>query len=463
MLKVERWGKREWLLYITFIAVGTISISLYKAFIPKLIIGVIPLFILGLIYSLRKPSDFLIIYFFLVPFASPYFFSIGSITIAEILGGLFVIWGLFSLITGWDRKSYLIIFKNRYIFITLIAISFFGLLSTIANLGEIDLFRNFSDYLFKPIFFSVLLLVIITRFRDDKRLKVLIFTILISSFFVGFLCFYALLTLKPIWAIDQEALRVSGTFAFHNHLSGYEVLMLFLAIGLYFEARNKYVRAFLVLVITLSTIAQLTSLTLGGILGIIAGTFTLMMMKEHRLRNFAILLIILVVVSLGVFLFYPPMVEKFSIISERITNRIIINYVGLKLIKSHFWFGVGSEIEEFIESHQHLRSTPFGQAWDLPHNLFITTFAESGFFYFSALIVLLYFGFRRIIKTVTAIKNSKNKDFYKSILAGMVAFLMQCMSNNLFWHVRLGIYFFLYFALLIKLDEEGDFTFPSWL
>lgn len=463
MTEVKWWGKRECVFYIIFLALGIITICLNGNIIVRIIIGVTPLLVLGLIYLFKKPSIFIIIYFFLVPLSSPYFFPIEAVTPAELLGVFVVIWGLLSILTGWDRKTYEITYKNKYIFIALISISFFGLVSTIANLGNADLFENLSKYLFKPIFFSVLILVLISRFKDEKHLNYLIFAILFSSFLVGALCFYALLTLKPLWAIDQMALRVGGTFPIYNHLSGYEVLMIFFTLGLYFEARNKYFRAFLVLTITFSIIAQLTSHTLGGILGIIVGVFTLTIQREHRFRNLTISLVILIIVSIGALLFYPPIVEKFGTFSERITDRIIINYVGIKIIKSNFWFGVGSGAEDFIRSHQHLRYTPFGPAWNVPHNLFITTFVEARFFYLGALLALLYFGFRKVIKALPAINNSKNKNFYKSLLAGMVTFLVQCMSNNLFWHVRLGIYLFLFLALIIKLDEEGDFNLPKWL
>lgn len=86
----------------------------------------------------------------------------------------------------------------------------------------------------------------------------------------------------------------------------------------------------------LSFIAQLTSLTIGGIVGIIGGILFLILINENKLRNITIFTALSAIIVIGAILLYPPIIGKFSIISERIMDRVRVNYTGITMIKRHF-------------------------------------------------------------------------------------------------------------------------------
>jgi len=457
------YNKKELALYFIILTSFVFLICINYKFINKLLLALSPILIIAIFYILKKPSAFLIFFFFMIPLASPYFLSIGPITFAEILSWFALLFGIFSLISGYDKKTEKIIYKHRDFFVAFFFLCFIGMIASLVTLDNSDIYQDLASYVFKLLLLATLTLIFITRIKSDKELNRIFFAILISSFLVGIVCFYAIITLSPSWAIDIIALRISGTFPIYNHLSGYELLMIFFSLGLYLEAKNKYFKIFLVSVITLSVIAQITSLTLGGILGILIGIISLINMRENKLRNFLVFLIIITFLSITALIIYPPIIEKMGFLSERLYDRLSVNYAGIKIIRNHFWFGVGSEIKEILFKYPSLRYTPFGESMAIPHNLFITTFAERGVFLFISFLYIFYIIIKKIKKILPLVKLSKNRDFYKCLIAGMIAFLVQCMTNNLFWHPRLGVYFFLYFALLLRLEQEGDFNFPSWM
>lgn len=117
-----------------------------------------------------------------------------------------------------------------------------------------------------------------------------------------------------------------------------------------------------------------------------------------------------------------------------------------------------------MQAQPNLLYTPFGSGWCVPHNIFITTFATTGIFSFVSLLYFLTALIKRLKDIFPKIKPSKNKNFYNALLAGIFGFFVQSMSNNLVWHLRLGVFLFLFAGLLLKLDgEEGDFKFPYQL
>lgn len=458
-------GKKDYILYIILLLVGTFSICLLENFILKTIVATIPLLILCFLYLLKKPSRFTIVYFLLIPLCDPSFYS-GLFNLGELLAIPTILFGLLFVFTDQTGRLNEIIYKNRHIFIPLILIPFFGLMSTLANLGNVDLFDNVTIIVFKPMFITIMtavLFVFLSKYRETKVMHYLFFAILLSSAIVGLISFYSIINGNPEWAIDATALRVKGTFDHCNHLSGYELVMFFFALGFYFQSKKKFIRTFILLIMVLDIIALIASQTIGGLMGLIGGLFILSLMREHKLRNLSILSGIILGISVSAFFLYPQIIEKVTVFSERALDRLMVNYVGISVIKRNFWFGAGASLLEIIRSHPYLMNTPFGATQNLPHNLLISTFARGGVFYFGAFCYLLYAGFKKFKSIVPAINNSQNKDFHKTLLAGIVAFLIHNITNTLFWHARLGIFLSLFFVILVTLSEEGDFSFPSWL
>ncbi|MEO0293132.1 MAG: O-antigen ligase family protein [candidate division WOR-3 bacterium] len=447
-------------IYLFILLIGVATICLTTSQLTKITAGTFPLFLIFILYLIENPSSVLVLFFLLTPLIPPVVLHQNSLTPAEILAIPAFALCLLSLLTGNKKAASEILYKNKHIFISMLIFSFFCFLSSIALLNSKNLIPNITSLVLKPIFIALILLVFICRFKKNISIDIIIISILISSFLLGIFCLYTLMALKPAWAIDTENLRISGTFLIFNHLSAYEVLIFFFLLGLYLNSNNIYFKVFLILAIGLSIIAQLASLTLGGILGIIGGILFLILINENKLRNFAILILLSIIISIGVYFLYPPIISKFSIISERIIDRIIANYTGLVMIKRYFWFGAGSELGEIIQSHPNLLYTPFGSGWCVPHNLFITTFATTGIFSFLSLLYLLIAIIIRLKDIYPKIKVSKNRNFYISLLAGIIAFFLQSMSNNIFWHIILGSYMFLFIGFWLKFDEEGDFAFP---
>jgi hypothetical protein len=457
--------KKEYILYTILLLIGIIFICLLNNFILKLIVGIIPLLLLILFYFLKKPSSFIIIYFLLIPLCHPFFYE-GILNFGEILAIPTVLFSMLFIYMDQSKKYSEIIYKNRHVLIALALIPFFGLLSTLANIGKIDLLENLERIVFKPLFVTIMTLVLfvyMSKFRKTKIIHILFIVILFSSAIVGLISLYSLMTGSPEWAIDVSALRVRGTFTEYNHLSGYVLLMFFFTLGFYFQSKRELIKSILLLLLFLDFVALLASQTLGGILGFVVGIFIIILFREHKVKNFTIAIVILTTLIIGAYFLYPPIFGKFSIFYDRLLDRLTVNYVGIKLIKRNFLFGTGTSTLKVILSHPNIRQTPFGPSWSLPHNLLISTFTKGGVFYFGAFAYLLYAGFKKLRSALPAINNSRNKVFYQTLLAGIIAFIVQNMTNNIIWHARIGIYIFLFFIIIVNLQEEGDIIFPSWL
>lgn len=467
MIKHLNESNIELIFYIPIVILIVFLISLSQDLFVKVLIASIPSVIAGIVYLIRKPSNYLIAYFFLSPLAHPVFLEQLPYTTIEVIAMPTLSLGIFSIFSSWDKESIKIFLQNRHFFIAILLMVFFGLISTLANIGRVAylvgtksfILENTAKLIGRPILYGIILFLGLRQFKRDRYFNYLLVSILFSAFLVGAFNVFVTLTGKPYWAFDLLTLRVKGTFPVYNALGAYSALMIFYVLGFRSISKNNLIRIICSITIILSIIGLITARTLGSILGVIGGTIVYNIFNKHGIRNILIFIVSGLLISLTASFLYPQIFAKLAVINERFLDRIIVNYTGIKVIIHNFWFGVGTAIEQYMVGHPHIISTPWGTGGSVPHNFLLTAFAKGGIFYCGGLIYLVFAIFKKIKDILPEIKKSKNNSFYYALLGGLTAFFIQANTNQLFFNIRLGIYVILFTAFIIKLQREGDFSF----
>jgi O-antigen ligase len=249
--------------------------------------------------------------------------------------------------------------------------------------------------------------------------------------------------------------RAAGTFEHWNQLGGYIALVSFLLLSLSLTARNVLLRIAGFAGYVAQLLALLLSLTLGAVLGVIASFLYALVGIFRRSLGRALLGTAVALLLFGtLWLAVPQVGEKFSIADERAEDRVTTYVRGIQLLQANFWWGVGSADEVY----QAVLDTPslggIQATSAVPHNLFLSISVEKGIFGGVLLLlivvrvfVLLLRRSRRAYGRYTAI--------HYGILLGILAFIVQDMTNLLILHSRLGVVFFAMVALDVRLREFG--------
>lgn len=250
--------------------------------------------------------------------------------------------------------------------------------------------------------------------------------------------------------------RASGTFEHWNQLGGYLALVSFLLLSLALAARNTFLRLAGFAGYVAQLLALLLTLTLGSVMGVFASLFYAIVGIFKRSFGKALLGTLATLVVFAVLWQAVPQVgEKFSIADERVGDRLVTYERGVQLLKENFWWGYGSADEVYQAV---LEAAPRGgiQATSaVPHNLFLSMSVEKGIFG-GLLLLLIVIRVFRLLWRRPGRAYGRDAAIHYGILLGILAFIVQDMSNLLILHSRLGVIFFAMVALDVRLREFGE-------
>lgn len=256
--------------------------------------------------------------------------------------------------------------------------------------------------------------------------------------------------------------RASGTFSTWNHLGGFMALtsMPTLAYAYYVEpGRTRWLllAAFVAQIATL-----LLSLTLGSVLGLlVGGLIAVTFMFRIPLKRVAGSMLAFGGVFLVVYLLNPVLQEKVGRIGERVLDRLITYAVGISMLEDRFWFGFGSQAEVIEALFLPLRGhtfTAFGESSVVPHASVLSIGVEKGIFGALFFVLLVIGAVRVLLKQRARFAGSREALLFQGAVVGLLAFLVQDMTNNLLLHARLGIIFFAVLAACAALGRHVDAT-----
>jgi O-antigen ligase len=330
----------------------------------------------------------------------------------------------------------------------LAALGVLGILSTAAN--SVTAVGDISNAVLKYFGFAVVVLLIYVQTDSEERASQLLGALTAAAILVAVYSIFSYMTGRNYYP-QYGYNRASGTFQDWNVLGGYMALLIFPTVLAALSLPKKFVRRLLVIGSALELVAMLLSLTLGAIYATLAaGAIGMLAFFRKRLSTVVLTVLLCSSLLLVVWHFVPAVGAKFSATSERVNGRVATYSVGFEVFRAHPWWGVGSETQVLQSAISTPSQTPVSQ---VPHNAFIAIGVEKGIFGVVLLLILVINSLRIFLHPARDYGPFRLQHY--GLLLGVLAFLIQNISNLLILDLRLGIIWLAVLVLDIRLREFG--------
>lgn len=404
----------------------------------------------ALLLFLIRPHTALATYLLLLPLVMPWPIAAG-LNAGEVLTLAILILGALGLWESRDRVPAALAALSSILW-PLAGLAVVSLLSLLAN-GILAL-EDIASALFKMVAFAIVAILVHVHASALPRARTLLHGLLAGGAAVAL---YAVVAYAMGWSYTEEFdwNRSTGTFENWNQLGGFMALLAPATLGLAATSRRWSMRALLGGIFVLEIVALLLSLTLGSMLGLVlGGIFTLMFVVRIGWRRILPTLSLALMGFLVVFAVNPLLRDKIMRFDERVMDRLMTYAVGVQMFRDKFWLGFGSEqqlVDALTFGEADYGITIFGESSMVPHNSFLKIGVEKGILGV-VLFTLLIVGVGRILlRHRRAFAESSWAPLYAGVVAGVVAFLVQNMTNDLILHARIGIIFFALIAIMDQL------------
>lgn len=426
---------------------------------PGLVFGV-PVLLFAVAAFIWQPHVGVAAYLVLLPLAMPAI-SVAGMNPGELLTAAFLVLGFgtlsrthASLAEAWIRL--------RPLLWPLIGLSLVAVASALVN--ELFSLTEIVSAVFKMLAFAFAAILVYMHADTPAKADRMLLAIVIGGAAVAA---YSIVAYVLGWSYSEayEYNRASGTFEHWNHLGGYMALLSMPTLAMAVRMRSGPTRMLLGIVFAAEIVALLLSLTLGSVFALIGAILLvapfLFRVGWRRIVPAALLLGVSFVVVL---LTDPLLAEKFTRVDERVIDRLKTYSVGAAMMRDRLWFGFGSQ-SSVLDALQFGAAdygiTSFGVVSTVPHNSLISMGVEKGIFGLLLFGMLLVGCVRILVRWHGAFRDSGQYALYQGLAVGIVAFLIQNMTNNLVLHARIGIVFFALLALLVRLGALGAVAPPK--
>lgn len=249
--------------------------------------------------------------------------------------------------------------------------------------------------------------------------------------------------------------RAAGTFTTWNHLGGFMALTSMPTLAYALHTPRRTLRWVLLATFVAQIVTLLLTLTLGSIMGLVVGGLVAgVVMFRIPFRRILGAGAAFAGVFLVVYMANPVLQDKVGRLGERVVDRLITYAVGLSMFQDKIWLGFGSQsrvVDALFNSPREYTLTRFGESGVVPHASVLSIGVEKGILGV-VFFVLLVFGILRVLVGQRArFRDAPENLLYQGIVVGLLAFLVQDMTNNLLLHARLGIIFFALVAIATAL------------
>lgn len=303
---------------------------------------------------------------------------------------------------------------------------------------------------------------IVGTINSEKRLNILIWSLLIMSAILGYN------TIQEYRALDPTTLNTARLGGFSGGYFGgagdFAVMMNVVipyAFFLIMAARPFILRPIAVIFTIIFIWALVATNARGGVIAfgaVMLGTAYFGARSKGGFRKF--ISIILVVASIvGIIAFAPAAFKnRASTIGdyshqETAVNRIEFWKIGIKMFLSNPIIGVGA-------GNFPVRYHDFGgwePNWRVSHNMYIDSLSELGILGFGSLFFLLYFTYKDGFSTNKLLKqNNKDKSFLYSInQAAMVSLFAYCVGG-MFQSILIYPILYILIAIIVSIKAMAD-------
>ena len=313
------------------------------------------------------------------------------------------------------KKEIKLKFDSLGLFIALFLItSLFSALSS--DFPETSLSNSF-----RILFYLVFYLILFSLDINEKFLKKIVFTIVISGLFfsiAGIMQHYSLISLGLKFILGSSVVRASGFVGDPNEFGVLLISIIPFAFFSYFEEKNLNKKLICSLTFFTILIASLFTFSRSVLLALLL-ILVVMLFKKRKTKESMIIIAVIAVI----FLFtYPELIKRFDYYSINngieIRQRLIHN--SIEVFKNNPFLGSGLGTIQFFT----YRNT-------VTHNLYIQLLAESGIMGFIFFILILIFACKNLYSTR---KNYLSKTIMLALLSYLIVNLfMSFLYDKFLW------------------------------
>jgi len=430
-----------------------ILLALFAALGPRLLVLAAALGLPLVVVGYLRPAALFLLYFAALPLAGDQALP-GGLRPTVVLTGVIAVFAATTLIRHRARAAAGLRQLDE-VMMAFLALAVMGTVSAFVNYNS-DIVSNIFEASFKPLVFAGLMLVVLVEFGTEARIRLLSWTFVLTSAAVA--C-YALFTYVAGTAPTPvgDTPRLTGTFAEYNELGSYMLVTAMFTLGFaQIQSRHRE-RVILYAVFGIQVLALLLSLTLGSMFGLVTALGIYYLLRGGRTAGVLKYGIVLGILAIVVIAYLPAVADKIGLVQQRVMRRFATFAGGFQIIRENLLFGVGSKnVLSYLLTHPEAINTRFGATYSVPHNVFIVTFVQKGIFVFAALLGLLAAVWRAGARSFRLAADRGLRSFAAAVVGGMVGFLQQDLSNNMLLHPRIGLFFFIFLAVLIGVVDNVD-------
>lgn len=372
----------------------------------------------------------------------------------EALTLVMLVWGVVSLWEAHGRIEPAV----RALWPLIWPLMMLALVSVVSlAVNGITAFQEVAGALLKMIAFALMAILVHMHADTPAKASRLLTAALVGA--VG-VAVYAVVAYVAGWSYDEvyDWNRAAGTFEHWNQLGGFMALMGMPALALAIASRSPAGRLAWAGAFALMMAALLLSQTLGSVLALIVafGIAGVFLVRIGWGRLFAAGLLLAASFAV-VFATNEELRDKVLHVDERVMDRLRTYAVGVAMFRDRLWFGFGSEerlTDELWFGEADYGLTMFGASSSVPHNAFLQIGVEKGIFGAVLFAIVIVGALRILLRHRRVLMQSRHSLLYQGIAVGVIAFLVQNMTNSIALHARIGIVFFALIALVDRLGTQ---------
>ncbi|MCL2703439.1 MAG: O-antigen ligase family protein [Defluviitaleaceae bacterium] len=249
---------------------------------------------------------------------------------------------------------------------------------------------------------------------------------------------------------EQATSRIYSTLENPNVLGEYLIFVISLTLGMLYYLKNPVYKLGTLGILGISGMCMLFTQSRGAWLGLIFAIAVFALMHDRRM----VLLGIIGILVLPAFL-PETVIMRFLSIGDRSDSstsyRVNIWLGSIAMIRTTWLSGIGPGVDSFRHVYQEYAFN----AVEAPHshNLFLQVIIDQGVFGFIIFMLLLFTYFKYIFNRYRRSKDPFVRAVTAAIAAGMFGYLVQGMTDNVWYNYRIVAYFWFITALCGALYE----------
>jgi O-antigen ligase len=247
--------------------------------------------------------------------------------------------------------------------------------------------------------------------------------------------------------------RVFATLDNPNVLAEFLVFTIPLSLAALISSRHLPTQVFITGIIGVSVLCLVLTFSRGGWLGFVLAMLVFFLLKDRRA-----LFMLLLFGAVGIFFLPESILERAASIGNlqesSTAYRLSIWTASLRIIADYWVSGIGPGLPTFAMVYPYF-SLAAGMAYH-SHNLFLQLVVEMGIMGLAAFLWMMWVFIRVGLQSWRKIQDPYLKNLLIGLIAGMAGFLLQGMTDYVWYSPRIILTFWLMLGLMSALVRQAQ-------